>query len=84
MENTEMRKELRTMIAELIEVDDFADDEQFVRDLGVDSMMALEMVSRIEKRYRVRIPEEALREIATFNDVVNVTQQAIEKSAVPS
>jgi acyl carrier protein len=84
MENTEMRKELRTMIAELIEVEDFADDEQFVRDLGVDSMMALEMVSRIEKRYRVRIPEEALREIATFNDVVNVTQQAIEKSAVPS
>ena len=84
MENTEMRKELRTMIAELIEVDEFADDEHFVRDLGVDSMMALEMVSRIEKRYRVRIPEEALREIATFNDVVNVTQQAIEKSAVPS
>lgn len=82
MENTELRKELRSMISELIEVEDFADDEHFVRDLGVDSMMALEMVSRIEKRYRIRIPEETLRQIATFNDVVNVTQQAMEKAEV--
>lgn len=82
MENTELKNELRTMISELIEVEDFADDEHFVRDLGVDSMMALEMVSRIEKRYRIRIPEEALRQIATFNDVVTVTQSAMEKAAV--
>jgi len=81
MDATE-RNELRKMIAELIEVDDFSDDEHFVRDLGVDSMMALEIVSRIEKRYGIRISEESLRQIATFNDVVNVTEGAIAKSAV--
>lgn len=81
MDTTE-RNELRTMIAELIEVDDFSDDEHFVRDLGVDSMMALEIVSRIEKRYGIRISEESLRQIATFNDVVQVTEAAIAKAAV--
>ncbi|HZI49862.1 MAG TPA: acyl carrier protein [Pyrinomonadaceae bacterium] len=81
MDATE-RNELRKMIAELIEVDDFSDDEHFVRDLGVDSMMALEIVSRIEKRYGIRISEESLRQIATFNDVVNITEGAIAKAAV--
>lgn len=81
MDTTE-RNELRKMIGELIEVEDFNDDEHFVRDLGVDSMMALEMVSRIEKRYGIRIPEESLRQMATFNDIVEVTEGALAKSAV--
>ncbi len=80
--DTQEKTELKQMIGELIEIDDFADDEHFVRDLGVDSMMALEIVSRIEKRYGIRIPEESLRQIATFNDVVNVTEGAIAKAAV--
>jgi acyl carrier protein len=76
-----LRSELKTLISELIEVDDFGDDESFVQDLGVDSMMGIEIVARIEKRYRIRIPEESLREIRTLNDVVRVTGSTLQASA---
>lgn len=77
MNHDELRSDLKKMISELIEVDDFGDDENFVQDLGVDSMMGIEIVARIEKTYRIQIPEEQLRNIKTLNDVVTVTASAL-------
>jgi acyl carrier protein len=77
MSHDELRSNLKKMISELIEVDDFGDDENFVQDLGVDSMMGIEIVARIEKTYRIQIPEEQLRKIKTLNDVVEVTVSAL-------
>lgn len=78
MNHDELRSNLKKMISELIEVDDFGDDENFVQDLGVDSMMGIEIVARIEKTYRIQIPEDQLRKIKTLNDVVEVTASALD------
>jgi acyl carrier protein len=72
MSNTQLHDELKTLISEIIEVDDFGDEANFVEELGVDSMLALEIVARIEKRYRIRIPEENFSEIQTLNAVVQM------------
>ena len=72
MSEQELRSELKGIISEIIEIDDFGDDDNFVADLGVDSMLALEIVARIEKRYRVRIPEERFAEMQTLNAVVHL------------
>lgn len=78
MQEQQLKAELKTIIAEIIEVDEFGDDENFVRDLGVDSMMALEIVARIEKSYRIRIPEEFLPEIKTLTDVTRVVTNVMQ------
>ncbi|MCX7569733.1 acyl carrier protein [Tumebacillus sp. DT12] len=78
MQEQQLKAELKTIIAEIIEVDEFGDDENFVRDLGVDSMMALEIVARIEKNYRIRIPEEFLPEIKTLTDVTRVVTNVMQ------
>ncbi|RXT13591.1 acyl carrier protein [Ammoniphilus sp. CFH 90114] len=72
MNEQQLKEELREMIAATIEIDDFADDENFVQDLGVDSMMALEIVARIEKAYRIQIAEEELTNLQSLNQVVAV------------
>ncbi len=72
MNDQDLRTELKTIIAEIIEVEDFNDDDNFVTELGVDSMLALEIVARIEKRYRVRIPEDRFAQMQTFNAVVEI------------
>jgi acyl carrier protein len=72
MSEQELRSELKSIIAEIIEIDDFDDADNFVEDLGVDSMLALEIVARIEKRYRVRIPEERFAEMQTLNSVMHL------------
>jgi acyl carrier protein len=72
MANEKMHRELKAMIADIIEIDDFNDDDDFFTQLGVDSMMALEIMARTEKRYRIRIPEAYFAEMRTLNDVMRI------------
>lgn len=77
MEHGDLRSQLRAMIAELIEIEDFGDDQELTNELGLDSMMAIEIVARVEKRYHIRISEAQLRALRTFNDIVRVTESAL-------
>ena len=52
----------------------------FVEDLGVDSMMALEIVVRIEKKYQISIPEEELPNIQSLNQVYEIVSNLINKN----
>lgn len=47
----EVKKEVKKKVSEIIEVaeDKLKDESKFVEDLGVDSMMALEIVASVEK-----------------------------------
>jgi len=72
MSEAQLHRELKTLVAEIIELDEFNDDDDFVTQLGVDSMLALEIVARIEKRYRIRLPEESFAQMKTLNAVVGL------------
>lgn len=43
-------------------------------------MMALEIVACIERKYKIRIPEERLVEVQTLNDSVRLTLDAITEA----
>ena len=76
----ELKQELKELVSEVIEIDDFKEDDNFVEDLGVDSMMALEIVVRIEKKYQISIPEEELPNIQSLNQVYEVVIDLINKN----
>lgn len=57
--------ELRAIFTEITEIDDIAEDKS-LKDLGVDSMMALEIVTAIEKKYSIKIEESELNQVATL------------------
>ncbi|MDU0851946.1 MAG: acyl carrier protein [Staphylococcus epidermidis] len=76
----ELKQELKELVSEVIEIDDFKEDDNFVEDLGVDSMMALEIVVRIEKKYQISIPEEELPNIQSLNQVYEVVSDLINKN----
>ncbi|XXM71985.1 acyl carrier protein [Lysinibacillus sphaericus] len=77
MENS-LKQELRVIIAELIEMDDFQDDEDFIVDLGLDSMMSIEIVAQIEQQYKIDISEEYMGEFQTLNDVERIVSHLID------
>jgi acyl carrier protein len=78
MPENNLKNEIKAIIANLIEIADFGDNERFVHDLGVDSLMALEIVARIEKTFLVKIDESKLIQIKTLNDAVRVTQESMD------
>ncbi|WP_235958661.1 acyl carrier protein [Paenibacillus silvestris] len=71
MTEEQVKEKLRAIISEAIEIDEFDDNDEFIRDLGVDSMMTIEIVSRIEKAFKVTIPENSLSE---FRDLQHTSR----------
>jgi acyl carrier protein len=55
-------EELRHITAEVLELDpeEIADDADFVEAYGADSLRAIELLARIEKRYKLEIPQSEL------------------------
>lgn len=51
-------------------------DKNFFSDLGMDSLIALEIVAKLEKNYSIDIPEERILEISTFDGIVKLISDA--------
>ncbi|MGY0070583.1 acyl carrier protein [Streptomyces sp. QTS137] len=68
------KEELRSIIAQVLDVDttEITDDVKFVDDLEVDSLLALEIVVVLEKKYGVRLPESELRQIITLQSAYDL------------
>ncbi len=65
MSNENLKEELRTMVAEIAEKDAIPDGATF-KDLGIDSMMGVEIVAAIERQYQIKIDDD---ELAGFKDL---------------
>ena len=75
-----LEKELRTIIAEIAEIEPekITTDAAFVEDLGMDSMMALEILAAIEKKYKIQIPEDKLMRLKNLNETVKLTEEYLK------
>ena len=65
MANENLKEELRTLIAEISEVDEIPDDADF-KGLGIDSMMGVEIVAAIERQYKIKVDDTELQQITTL------------------
>ena len=76
-----MRKEVKSLVSEITEVPEaeLKDEARFTEDLGVDSMMALEIVASIEKKYKVVIPEDKIPTVRSLKNVYELLEQLMEK-----
>ena len=75
-----VEKDLRQMVAEILETEpeQIDSDAHFVKDLGMDSMMALEILAGIEKKYRVAVPEELLVKFTSLNETTRIVRELLE------
>lgn len=77
MQELDIENEIKNLVAEIIEKDpaEISLDARFAEDLGVDSMMALEMLAAIERRFKISIPEEKLAQFITLRQTVDVAKE---------
>ena len=76
-----MKKEVKKLISEIAEIsqDQIKDDARFVEDLGIDSMMALEIIASIEKKYKIVIPEDKIPTINSLNAIYSLIEEISTK-----
>ncbi len=69
--NAELLEALRKIVAEVSEVEVVPDDTDF-RDLGIDSMMAIEIIAEVERTYKLSIPEDEVKTIVNLRSVYSL------------
>ena len=79
--NVNVERDIRELIAVILEIEpgELNPQASFVKDLGMDSMMALEVLATIEKKYRIIIPEDNLPKFTNLNETVNIVTQLLQQ-----
>ncbi|OFW53505.1 MAG: hypothetical protein A2163_08960 [Actinobacteria bacterium RBG_13_35_12] len=69
-------EEIKTLVSEIIEVpvEKLEPDADFFKDLGVDSLKAIEIVAAFEKKYRMIIPEKDIPNIRNLRQITEYTK----------
>jgi acyl carrier protein len=64
-------EELREIVADVLEIEpeELTDTGDFVAEYEADSLRAIEILARIEKRYRIEIPQAELPELKNLKAV---------------
>lgn len=77
-----VEKDMRALVAEILETepDQLDLSAKFVKDLGMDSMMALEILAGIEKKYRIVIPEDMLSKFTDLEATVKLVTEILVKN----
>ncbi len=75
------KSEIKKLVADIAEKtpEEIGDNARFSEDLGIDSMMALEIVASIEKKYKVVIPEGEIPNIRSLQNIYDLIEKLIVK-----
>ncbi|MCC6875653.1 MAG: acyl carrier protein [Sandaracinaceae bacterium] len=80
MSDAALKQRLREIISEVSEVDEIPDETPF-REIGIDSMMAIEIVAEVERTYKLSIPEEELKDLTNFTRVYELVRTKLAADA---
>ncbi len=78
MSNDALRAEIHDLIVEIAEIDELPADKTF-KDLGIDSMMGVEIVAAIERKYQIKIEDSELEKVSTLNSSIAIVAEKIAK-----
>ena len=76
-----MEQEIKEVISNItgIGAAELKNDANFWEDLGVDSIKAIEITVAIERKYKIRIPDDRVPEISNVGKAVKVVKEALTK-----
>lgn len=82
---TELERDILAIVADVTEMDEQElwenRDKHFMDELDIDSMLALEIVAIIEKKYRIEIEEEELLDITSLNATIELVRRLLDQEA---
>jgi len=79
----DLTEDLRKLFAEITEIKDIP-TEKSLKDLGVDSMMGLEIVMAIEKKYKIKIEESESGQVTTLAKATKLVASKLAEQSLNS
>ncbi len=72
----ELEDEIKALVSRVTKIPEEKIDPKanLFYDLGVDSLLGVEILAALDKKYKLDIPEEKLRKIATLDDIISLVK----------
>ncbi|GLW06800.1 hypothetical protein Misp01_19300 [Microtetraspora sp. NBRC 13810] len=79
---SERIQQLRGILVEVLDIepDELTETSDFVNDHGADSLLAIDIISSIERDMGVHIPSEALPEMTDLSSVLDLVNRYAEQA----
>lgn len=73
----DLLERLRAIVSDVSEVDEIPDATPF-KELGIDSMMAIEIVAEVERTFKLSIPEAELQKMTHLSAVYDLVKSKLD------
>lgn len=82
MTEDQLAAEVKQIIGSVIKKDPakFSLESNLFTDLGVDSLLGVEILASLDKKYHLDIPEDSLEDVETVQDMVNLARRFYKPS----
>jgi acyl carrier protein len=72
-----MTNEIKALVAKVIKIpeDRIKAEANLFTDLGIDSLLGVEIFAALDKKYHIDIPEARLKDVQTLNDIIRLVAE---------
>jgi acyl carrier protein len=83
MNQDQLSQDIKTLVSKVIKVpvEKIDVNANIFTDLGVDSLLGVEIFAALDKKYGLNVPEEKLAQINTLNDVISLVREMLSGRA---
>ncbi len=77
----ELEKEIKSLVSKIIKIPEEKIDPNvnLFTELGVDSLLGVEIFAGLDKKYGISVPEERLRKVFTLNDIIALVKELLKR-----
>ena len=77
MNSEKILERVIALFSTMTEADEITEESELIDDLEISSMDVLFLISSLEAEFDIKVPEKAIRKMATIGDVVEVIEGLI-------
>jgi len=69
--------EIKSLVAKVVKIPEekLKMDANLFTDLGIDSLLGVEIFAALDKKYKIDIPEARLRDVKTLADLIKIVSE---------
>ncbi len=81
MERIQIEKEFKELLTKIVDVEQevIMPDANFFKDLGIDSLKAIEITVAIERHFKINVRDEQIPQITTLKQAVDAVENALKE-----
>jgi acyl carrier protein len=82
----QIRTEIKALIARVTErePDEISDSAHYIEELDIDSLMAMELMIAIDRKFSIDVPEEEFRKASNVDDSTAMVEQFLAAKSIPA